>query len=76
VVQKYQHRVLQTHLYIFNNIGDVLPYLDEHKMLLNLVNPRANEKWLLTDHRKTFFKWFKEKIGQEDCEVDELKWLA
>jgi len=38
------------------------------------VNPHANEKWLLTKYNKTFLKWFKEKIGQEDCEVDELKW--
>jgi len=40
------------------------------------MNPRANEKWLLIEHNKTFLKWFKEKFGEEDCDVDELKWLA
>jgi len=40
------------------------------------MNTRANEKWLLTEHNKKFLKWFKEKIGEEDCDVDELKWLA
>jgi len=25
---------------------------------------------------KTFLKWFKQKIGEKDCDVDELKWLA
>jgi len=40
------------------------------------MNPRANEKWLLTEHNKTFLKWFKEKIGQENFDIEELKWLA
>jgi len=30
----------------------------------------------LTEHNKMFLKWFKEKIGEKDCHVDELKWLA
>ena len=40
------------------------------------MNPRANEKWLLNEHNKKFFKWFKQKILQNDCVVDDLKWLA
>jgi len=76
VVQKDQHEVLQGHLYILNNTNDVLPYIDAHKMLLKSMNPRANEKWLLTEHNKTFLKWFKDKIGQEDFDIEEYKWLA
>jgi len=45
-------------------------------MLLNSLNSRANEKWLLAEHNKTFLKWFKAKIGQEDCDIEELKWSA
>jgi len=56
VIRKDQQQVLQAHLYILNNTDDVLPFLDEHKMLLKSVNPRANEKWLLNEHNKTFFK--------------------
>ena len=44
--------------------------------MLKSTNPRANEKWLLIEHNKTFMKWFKEKISQEDCDVEHLKWLA
>jgi len=40
------------------------------------MNPRVKEKWLLIEYNKTFFKWFKQKIGEKDCDVDELKWLA
>jgi len=76
VIRKDQQQVLQAHLYILNNTDNVLPFLDEHKMLLKLVNPRANEKWLLNEHNKTFLKWFKEKIGQRACVVEHLKWLA
>jgi len=76
VVRKDQHEVLQAHFYILNNTNDVIPYIDSHKSLLKSTNPRANEKWLLIEHNKTFMKWFKEKISQEDCDVEHLKWLA
>ena len=73
MVQKGQHEVLQTHLYILNNTDDVFPYIDSHKMLWKSMNPRVNEKWLLTKHNKTFLKWLKHKISQEDCDIEELK---
>jgi len=76
VVRKDQQQVLQAYLYILNNTDDVLPFLEEHKMLLKSMNPRANEKFLLNEHNKTFLKWFKEKFGEKDCDVEELKWLA
>jgi len=59
-----------------NNTDDALHYIDEHKMLLKTMNPCANEKWLLNEHNKTFLKWFKQKILKNDCDVDDLKWLA
>jgi len=62
IVRKDQQQVLQAHLYILNNTDDALPYIDEHKMLLKTMNPRANEKWLLNEHNKTFLKWFKQKF--------------
>ena len=76
MVKKDQHEVLQAHLYILNNTDDVLSYIDAYKMLLKSMNSRAIEKWLLTEHNKTFLKWFKYKIGQEDSDIEELKWLA
>jgi len=61
IVRKDQQQVLQAHLYILNNTDDVLPYIDEYKMLFKTKNPRVNEKWLLNEHNKTFLKWFKQK---------------
>ena len=69
IVRKDQQQVLQAHLYILNNTDDALPYIDEHKMFLKTMNPRANEKWLLNEHNKTFLKWFKHKILQNGCHV-------
>jgi len=40
------------------------------------MNPCANDKCLLTEHNKTFLKWLKAKIGPEDCDNEELKWLT
>jgi len=62
VVQKDQHEILLAHLYILNNTNDVFSYIDAHKMLLKLMNPRANEKLFLSEHNKTFLKWFKDKL--------------
>ena len=76
VIRKDQQQVLQAHLFILNNTDDVLPFLDEHKMLLKSMNSLVNEKWLLNEHNKTFLKWFKEKIGERACDVEHLKWLA
>jgi len=76
IVRKDQQQVLQAHLYILNNTDDALPYIHEHKMLLKTMNPCANEKWLLNEHNKTFLKWFQQKILQNGCDVDDLKWLA
>ena len=44
VVRKDQQQILQTHLYILNNTDYVLSFLEEHKMLLKLMNPRVNEQ--------------------------------
>jgi len=76
VVQKDQREVLQAHLYVLNNTDVVTPYIEAHKKLIKSMNPRANEKWLLIEHNKTFLKWFREKIAQLDCGAEELKWLA
>jgi len=56
IVQKDRQQVLQAHLYILNNTDDALPYIDEYKILLKTMNPCVNEKWLLNEHNKTFFK--------------------
>ena len=67
---------LQAHLYILNNLSEVDPYLTAHKDLIKEQYPRMNEKWLLTEHNRTFIDWFKESISNESGASDICKWLS
>ena len=53
--------VLQTHLYILNNIEEVQPYLDEHRKSLKHIYPRKNDMQIANKQNKTFIEWFEEK---------------
>lgn len=39
-------------------------------------NPKAIEKWLLTEHNKDFITWFREQISKDNSASETLKWLA
>ena len=71
-----REEVLKAHLYILNNTDEVQPYLAAHKVIVKDINPRMNEKWLLNEHNKTFLKWFKETILNDNTASVELNWLA
>ena len=62
VVRKYRSEVLQTHLYILNNIDGVILYIDAHKAIVKVNNPRQPEKWVLMEHDRTFMHWFKDEV--------------
>lgn len=68
--------VLQAHLYILNNIDEVQPYISTHKRIVKEKNSRMNEKWVLKEHNKTFLKWFKETISNDNTCSENLKCLA
>ncbi|RDX87295.1 hypothetical protein CR513_31260, partial [Mucuna pruriens] len=44
--------------------------------ILNKKNPRMNEKWIMNKHNKTFLKWFKGQILNNDTISETIKWLA
>ncbi|KAI9121876.1 hypothetical protein K1719_007266 [Acacia pycnantha] len=54
--------VLQAHLYILNNMEEVQPYIDEHIKSLKNMNPRKNDMQIANEQKKTFIKWFEEKV--------------
>ncbi|XP_050902383.1 uncharacterized protein LOC127112997 [Lathyrus oleraceus] len=68
--------VFQAHLYILNNTDEVHPYLSTHQTIVKAKNPRMTEKWVLKEHNRTFSKWFKTKIMNDDNASDTLKFLA
>ncbi|XP_027936218.1 uncharacterized protein LOC114191244 [Vigna unguiculata] len=52
----------QAHLYILNNIVEVIPYITQHIDETKSAHPRMSEKWALNEHNKTFLSWFKKKV--------------
>jgi len=52
----------QAHLYILNNIVEVIPYISQHIDEIKSAHPRMSEKWAPNEHNKTFLSWFKKKF--------------
>ncbi|PNY02971.1 hypothetical protein L195_g026293 [Trifolium pratense] len=73
---KGRAEVLQAQLYILNNTDEVMPYLSAHKAIVKGKNSRVSEKWLMKEHNKTFLKWFKETILNDNSASDTLIWLS
>ncbi|RDX91010.1 hypothetical protein CR513_27081, partial [Mucuna pruriens] len=61
---------LDTHLYILNNIEEVLPYLSTYQDILKKKNPQINEKWINNENNKSFLNWFKGQNLNEDTKQD------
>ncbi|XP_014522516.1 uncharacterized protein LOC106779013 [Vigna radiata var. radiata] len=76
VVTLARHEVIRAHFYILNNTDIVQPYLSAHKDIVKRDNPRMPDNWLINEHNKTFLKWFKEKVHNDNTSCDTLKWLA
>jgi len=76
IVSKSQLEVLQAHLYILNNIDEVIPYIEAHKAIVKANNPRQVEKWVLMEHNRTFMPWFKDKVLKDSTASKTLTWLA
>ena len=68
--------VLQAHFYILNNTKEVIPYLNAHKDIVKRNNPRMPEKWVINEHNKSFLKWFKQQVQNDNTTSDTLNWLA
>ena len=64
------------HLYILNNINEVVPYIVHHKALVNEINPKMTKNRVLKKHNKIFLNWFKDTIFGDDNASETLKKLA
>ncbi|CAL2257854.1 unnamed protein product [Prunus armeniaca] len=74
----------QAHLYVLENMEEVLPYIKEHMIHIKTTYPkfRKRTKWLQDKHNSTFIQWLHFKVqselsGEEHNGVSEnLRWLA
>ncbi|XP_068472457.1 uncharacterized protein [Phaseolus vulgaris] len=76
VITLTRDEVLQAHFYILNNTKEVIPYLNAHKDIVKRKNPRMPEKWVINEHNKSFLKWFKQQVQNDNTTSDTLNWLA
>jgi len=76
IVSKSRSEVLQAHLYILNNIDEVIPYIEAHKAIVKSNNPRQAEKWVLMEHNRTFMPWFKDEVLKDSTTSETLTWLV
>jgi len=76
IVRKSRSEVLQAHLYILNNIDEVIPYIEAHKAIVKANNPRQAKKWVLMEHNRTFMPWFKDEVLKDSTTSETLTWLA
>ena len=76
VVTMTRHEVSQAHLYILNNIAEVIPYLDAHKKEVTTINPKMNMMRVLQEHNRTFMNWFRETIFGDDGASKTLRLLV
>ncbi|CAL8988635.1 unnamed protein product [Prunus brigantina] len=74
----------QAHLYVLENMEEVLPYIEQHMIHIKTAYPkfRKRTKWLQDKHNSTFIQWLRFKVQSELNEEDNhgvsenLRWLA
>ncbi|KAL6276903.1 hypothetical protein ACE6H2_020504 [Prunus campanulata] len=72
------------HLYVLENMEEVLPYIEEHMIHIKAAYPkfRKRTKWLQDKHNSTFIQWLHFKVQSELDEggnhgiSENLRWLA
>ncbi|CAK8570711.1 unnamed protein product [Lathyrus sativus] len=70
-----QDVVIQAYFYIMNNIDEVQPFIDTHKIFLREKYPRMSDKLLLIEHNKRFIDWFNKSVSNDRSASEILKWL-
>ena len=68
--------LLQTHLYILNNMKEVKPYLAEHRKILKEKNPKKSDMQILNEYNKSFIGWFEEYVPKQKDVSDTVRLLA
>ena len=76
VVTMGRQQLSQAHLYVLNNIAEVIPYIDAHKKHVTATNPKMNNMRLLLEHNRTFSSWFRDTILADDNASKTLRLLA
>ncbi|KAA0065464.1 uncharacterized protein E6C27_scaffold17G001540 [Cucumis melo var. makuwa] len=65
----------QAHLYVIQNVNDVLPYVEQHMESLRKLNSgkARSKKWIQEEHNRSFSRWLSTRM--EDSSENEREML-
>ncbi|KAA0026028.1 transposase [Cucumis melo var. makuwa] len=73
----------QAHLYVIQNVNDVLPYVEQHMESLRKLNSgkARSKKWIQEEHNRSFSRWLSTRVAlalevAKNSITPSLRWIA
>ncbi|KAA0046112.1 transposase [Cucumis melo var. makuwa] len=73
----------QAHLYVIQNVNDVLPYIEQHMKSLGKLNSgkARSKKWIQEEHNRSFSRWLSTRVAlalevPKNSITPSLRWIA
>ncbi|KAA0067182.1 transposase [Cucumis melo var. makuwa] len=73
----------QAHLYVIQNVNDVLPYVEQHMESLRKLNSgkARSKKWIQEEHNRSFSHWLSTRVAlalevPKNSITPSLRWIA
>uniref|UniRef100_A0A9I9E5V8 Transposase n=1 Tax=Cucumis melo TaxID=3656 RepID=A0A9I9E5V8_CUCME len=73
----------QAHLYVIQNVNDVLPYVEQHMESLHKLNSgkARSKKWIQEEHNRSFSRWLSTRVAlalevPKNSITPSLRWIA
>ncbi|KAL0561465.1 hypothetical protein IC582_001893 [Cucumis melo] len=73
----------QAHLYVIQNVNDVLPYVEQHMESLRKLNSgkARSKKWIQEEHNRSFNRWLSTRVAlalevPKNSITPSLRWIA
>ncbi|KAL0534709.1 hypothetical protein IC582_029001 [Cucumis melo] len=73
----------QTHLYVIQNVNNVLPYVEQHMESLRKLNSgkARSKKWIQEEHNRSFSRWLSTRVAlalevPKNSITPSLRWIA
>ncbi|KAA0063905.1 transposase [Cucumis melo var. makuwa] len=73
----------QAHLYVIQNVNDILPYVEQHMESLRKLNSgkARSKKWIQEEHNRSFSLWLSTRVAlalevPKNSIMPSLRWIA
>ncbi|KAA0065865.1 transposase [Cucumis melo var. makuwa] len=82
-IRPSEEQLDQAHLYVIQNVNDVLPYVEQHMESLRKLNSGKvrNKKWIQEEHNRKFSRWLSTWVAlalevPKNSITPSLRWVA